>query len=181
MARKCSNCGKVGHTARNCFQPNKVAATFFSAMCTENRNDRRDFTRDYRQHGRRCNNASRSNNYGNYAHSLNNDEVKTVHENGMQCRAHDREGCNECLKPVQKCHAMLSSELTLKDKRKKYSIPRISNILRCLLPTAANNNLGSFGSHVSEVTISDAPTKSTYHTNIYNNEGFMALCPGLPS
>jgi len=31
----------------------------------------------------------------------------------MQCRAHDREYCSECLKPVQKFHAMLSSEVTL--------------------------------------------------------------------
>jgi len=31
----------------------------------------------------------------------------------MQCTAHDREACGECMKSVQKCHAMLNAEVTL--------------------------------------------------------------------
>jgi len=38
----------------------------------------------------------------------------------------------------------------------------MSNILRCLLPTAATNDLGSFGSHVSEVTVSATPKDITH-------------------
>ena len=35
MARRCFNCGKVGHIDRNCFQPKKVAA-----MSNKQRSDR---------------------------------------------------------------------------------------------------------------------------------------------
>jgi len=54
--------------------------------------------------------------------------------------------------------AETKKKLKEKTKCEMQSVPRISNILRCLLPTAATNNLGSFGSHVSEVTVSDTPS-----------------------
>ena len=58
-----------------------------------------------------------SNNNDNYGRSSET-KMKQVHENVMQCRAHNRKGCSECLKPVQKCHAMLRSEVTPECGRK---------------------------------------------------------------
>ena len=48
----------------------------------------------------------------NVAQIMIETSVKTVREYVMQCRAHDREDCSGCLKPVQKFHTMLSYEVT---------------------------------------------------------------------
>ena len=38
-------------------------------------------------------------------------QVKS-HEKVMQCRAHNREECSECMKSVQKCHALFNADVT---------------------------------------------------------------------
>ena len=43
----------------------------------------------------------------------NETSVKTIHEEVMVYVADDRENCSECVRTAKKCHAMLTSELTL--------------------------------------------------------------------
>ena len=57
--------------------------------------------------------------------------LKTVHENVMQCTAHDREACSECRKSVQKFHAMLNAEVTLECGCKLVN-PSVSHIKKLM-------------------------------------------------
>ena len=140
MPRKCFNCGKPGHTDRNCFQPKKVGA-----MNIGQRNDRKEFRRG-------CQQSGQSGNYRNErgGSDANETSLKTVHESVMQCTAHDREACGECMKSVQKCHAMLNAEVTLECGCKLPVIADACQSYNPLGPTGkiiASHNIGIIETH----------------------------------
>ena len=124
-ARTCHNCGKVGHIARYCFGPRKVA----SAMTVGNTGQRHfgkfspnkqywnnggDSSRSFRQYNRPQNVEQSSQNRDNMTEETQVKERVEEEENQITCKAHGRIKCNLCLNyPIHKCNAMKATEVKL--------------------------------------------------------------------
>jgi len=103
LTPRCFNCGKVGHSTGNSFHLKTLAA-----MSHEQRNVGSGFRKDFQQS---CENSQYRNERA--GSDSNETSVKTIHEEVMVYVADDRENCSECVRTAKKCHAMLTSELTL--------------------------------------------------------------------